>query len=139
MLLYDWKAICKASRGRTREILEIVTCMTRRNKGVILAKSKKDTIYKWYDKPFAGTSYLLNIEDLLKNRYRYKDRDIVVYIGLAAFRSYPDYIVTKDTTLDIKLSPLSETQIKNNPLLAINANNRIDFKYEKEYIKHDNK
>lgn len=132
MIFYDWKLVHKKALGKSGHIIDIISVILRKSNGEVLAKSKRDPMYKWYNHSFVGTSYLLNASDLLKNRYQYKDRDIATYIGLAAFRNFAEYKITKDTTLNLRLSPITAEHsiIRDNPLLEVDGDT-MHFKYEK--------
>lgn len=82
-----------------------------------------------------GYSYLLNPEDLLKD----KSTDILFksqYIQLAGRREYLEYKLYRNKYLDLSFFPdIDVNKLKSNPLLSIN-DNRIYFKYEETALWH---
>lgn len=76
----------------------------------------------------SGTSYLLNLNDLLNDTV--DDFYIASYIYLASYRNYADYKLLGIKYLDISLIPdINLERYKDNPLLSFEAN-KIKFKYE---------
>ena len=69
--------------------------------------------------------------DLISNYFRYTPKEVAQYIGLASFRNYGEYTVTKDTTLDLFHSPVDQDNINQNRLLRI-VDDRIHFYYEED-------
>lgn len=130
MIFYSWKKICKISDGAATTVVRIF-------KHLIIQQYPELNIIRLRfprhlrNMDFSGDSFILNPIDLYKNMYKYSELELAEYIGLASFRSYPDYQLFKTTTLPIELSPMVD--IKNNRLLHI-ENNEIHFKYE-DYTK----
>lgn len=125
MLLYDWKKISRKAGRSSKRILTILEAMLATS----MPRNRFDPIYPYYYEDFSGHSFLVNPELLLRFRYKWKDKELADYIGLASFRNLGEYLVNKDITLNLDLSPLTETTINNNRLLRI-KNNRIHFLYE---------
>ena len=125
MLLYDWKKISRKAGRSSKRILTILEAMLATN----IPRNRFDPIYPYYYEDFSGHSFLVNPELLLQFRYKWKDKELADYIGLASFRNLGEYLVNEDITLNLDLSPLTETTINNNRLLRI-KNNRIHFLYE---------
>ena len=125
MLLYSWKKILRKSGGSSKRILTILKAMTQRE----LPRHVYDPVYKYYYTDFSGDSFLVNPYSLLVNRYKWKDKEIADYIGLASFRSTGDYLATGKVTLDLAHSPLGQDAINNNRLLRIDRG-EIHFLYE---------
>jgi hypothetical protein len=129
MLLYSWKKILRQAGGSSKRILTILTAMTQRS----LPRNRFDPVYKYYYLDFSGDSFLANPEALLVYRYKWKDKEIADYIGLASFRSTGEYLATGKVTLDLSHSPVGQDAINNNRLLRIERN-EIHFLYE-DYTK----
>lgn len=126
MILYDWKKIFDKSKGSAKECYIIVKMLTYKE----VPRNKKDPIYKYYDMDFSGVSFLVHPEFLVYNAYQHTYRDIGVYLALASLRSYADYKLTGDTTLDVLQSPVPpSTLITERGLLRI-EDTRIHFIYE---------
>lgn len=79
--------------------------------------------------PIAGTSFILNIEDLFKEKV---DLEYMVqYIRLAARRDYLLFKNYGETSLPLSYFPdIDLPKIKHNPLLKI-TEDKIFFKHEK--------
>ena len=125
MILYNWKKILKETNGSTKDIMVILDILTYR----IPPSNYYDPKFKFWTKRWGGHSFLLNPEPLFIQRRFFSDKEIVEYAGVASFRSYNHYVVTKDTTLDLMRYPLSEDIITNNRLLWI-EDDKIHFKFE---------
>ena len=125
MLLYDWRKILRYSGGSSKRILVILKAMTQLG----LPRNKYDPVYKYYYTDFSGGSFLVNPEYLLMYRYKWKDKEIADYIGLASFRNLGEYRATKKLTLDLSHSPLGLDALNNNRLLRIERD-EIHFLYE---------
>lgn len=125
MLLYDWKKILKDSGSSTKRVLTILEAMLATK----LPKNRYDPIYRYYYKDYSGLSYLKHPELLLTNRYKWKDKELADYIGIASFRNLAIYRLTKNSTLDLAHCPVGQDIIHNNRLLHI-EDNRIHFLYE---------
>lgn len=74
---------------------------------------------------------MLNPHELINNSFRYTPKEVAQYIGLASFRSYNDYRLTNDSSLDLLHSPMNEDAIKQNRLLRI-KDGRVHFLYEED-------
>lgn len=125
MLLYNWKKIYRYSGGSSKRILLILKAMLQKG----LPYNRFDPIYRYYYEDFSGHSFLVSPEWLLKDRYKWKDKDIATYIGLASFRNLGEYHATGKLTLDLSHSPIGKDAINNNGLLRIEGQN-IHFYYE---------
>jgi hypothetical protein len=125
MLLYSWKKILRKSGGSSKRILTILKAMIQRD----LPRHVYDPVYKYYYTDFSGNSFLVNPYALLENRYKWRDKEIADYIGLASFRSTGDYMASGKITLDLAHSPLGQDAINNNRLLRT-VRNEIHFLYE---------
>jgi hypothetical protein len=125
MLLYSWKKILRKSGGSSKRILTILKAMTQNE----MPRNVYDAVYKYYYTDFSGDSFLVNPYALLVNRYKWKDKEIADYIGLASFRSTGEYMATGKVTLDLAHSPLGQDAINNNRLLRIDKG-EIHFLYE---------
>jgi len=125
MLLYSWKKILKHSGGSSKRILTILQAMTQTS----LPRNVYDPVYKYYNTDFSGHSFLVNPEYLLMFRYKWKDKELADYIGLASFRNSGEYKVTGKLTLNLSHSPMGKDALNNNRLLRI-VQNEIHFLYE---------
>jgi len=65
----------------------------------------------------------------LYNAYMYSYREIAQYVALASLRSYADYAITGDTTLDLNLVEIPVELFNENSLLRV-KNDKVHFKYE---------
>lgn len=91
--------------------------------------NKFDPLYRFYGKDFKGQDFLLNPYDLLEVRHRYKDKELVEYIALAARRPLADYLANGVRTLPLIHSPINKDRLKHNRLLRI-EDDQIIFIYE---------
>ena len=76
-------------------------------------------------------SYILNIDDLLKNPLKVSDRDIFNYIKLASARNYFDYksLNNKHLDYDVGKELVPELSIRQNRYLTVEKN-KIHFNFE---------
>lgn len=125
MLLYSWKKISKKAGRSSKRVILILESMIKPS----LPYNRFDPTYQYYFEDFSGSSFLVNPHYLVDFRYKWRDKEIADYIGLASFRNLGEYLVTKDTTLDLDLSPLTLDSINKNRLLHV-KDNRIHFLYE---------
>ena len=125
MIYFDWKKILEASNGNVADIITIMRIITFR----ITPKNYYDKTFRFYEKSFHGSSFLVNAEDLLQEGRAYSDKEVAEYVGVASFRNYYEYKKTKDTTLDLIFCQVSENTINQNRLLEI-RDRKIHFKYE---------
>jgi len=123
MILFDWEKIRSDSKGKIGTIIQIISAITWPE---VLPTKRQLIVNKFYGKDFSGNSFLLNPESLLNKKYELKAKDIVEYIMLASKRSYADYLITGNRTLNVRLLPYV---IASNELITI-KNNEIYFKYE---------
>ena len=114
--------------GSSKRIILVLKAMTTQG----LPQSVYDPIYKYYYDDFSGDSFLLQPTILLAEAFRYTPKEVAQYIGLASFRNYAHYCASKDATLDLLHSPVSEDTINNNRLLEI-KDGRVHFLYEKSF------
>lgn len=125
ILLYDWKKIYKSSGGSSKRILVILKAMTQTS----LPRNRYDPVYQYYYKDFKGSSFLVNPYALLVYQYKWRDKELADYIGLASFRNVGEYLATGKLTLDLSHSPIGKDAINNNKLLRIDRG-EIHFLYE---------
>ena len=92
-------------------------------------KNFKDKTFKFYQHNYGGKSFLLNPETLLTTGRSFSDKEVAEYVGVASFRSYPDFVQRKDSTLDLLYLPISEDTINKNRLLRI-EDGKVHFLYE---------
>ena len=124
-ILYDWKKIYTASRGKVRDIVVILDYLTNKTKPM----SVKSRLYKFYGLNFWGTSYLLYPERLLRFKHCYTLNEIAEYMALASYRNYSEYLMSGDSTLKLTHSPVSQQKINTNRLLQIKGD-KIHFLFE---------
>jgi hypothetical protein len=125
MIFYNWKKIHRATKGKVRDIITVIHGMTYD----LMPKNKRDRLYKYYQKDFSGQSFLLYPERLFLHREEYEDIEIAQYVGIASQRSYAEYILSKDTTLDLFEYDGKDIILYKNRLLTV-SENRIHFKFE---------
>lgn len=126
MILYDWKKIFEHSKGSAKECIKIIRMITYRQ----VPRNKKDPLYKYYGRDFSGVSFLVHPDLLLHNAYKHDYKQLGVYLALASLRSYTDYKLTGDTTLDAEYAPNNpELYITDTELLRL-EDNKIRFLYE---------
>lgn len=96
-----------------------------------LPKNRYDPLYQYVNCDFSGHSFMLNPHELISNSFRWRPKEVAEYIGLASFRSYSDYSVTGDKSLDLFHSPVDQDTIEQNRLLRI-VDGRVYFYYEED-------
>jgi hypothetical protein len=126
MVFFDWQKIYRKTGGSSKRILLVLQSLVMQG----IPKSVRDPVYNYYYTDFSGKSFLIDPYTLWFNRNGYTAREVAEYMGLASYRSYAYYLTTKDTTLELLHSPLSENTIKSNRLLRI-ENERVHFLFEK--------
>ena len=128
MLLYNWKSIFSAAEGDAFEIFLILRMLVHN----IFPKNKFDPIYPYHKirHNFLGQSFMLNADVLIYNAYRHSYRDIGIYASMASYRSYANYLVTKDTTLDLIHLDYDPKEFINDDRLLYVQNERVHFVYE---------
>ena len=73
-------------------------------------------------------------EGMYKYRKTASDSEWAAYIGIASYRSYNDYIINQQLTLEVERVPKRlQPIIKRNRLLNI-EDGYIHFQYEKSYM-----
>ncbi len=125
MIYFDWKKILEATNGNVGDIITIMRIITFR----ITPKNYYDKTFKFYEKNFHGSSFLVNPKDLLEKGRAFSDKEVAEYVGVASFRNSYEYAQTKDTTLDLIFCQVSEDTINQNRLLEI-RDGKVHFKYE---------
>ena len=125
MIYFDWKKILEASHGNVGDIITILRILTYK----MTPKNYYDKTFKFYEKSFHGSSYLVNPVALLEKGRAFSDKEVAEYVGVASFRNSFEYAKTKDTTLDLIFCQVSEDIITKNRLLEI-RNGKVHFKYE---------
>lgn len=125
MIYFDWKKILEASHGNVGDIITILRILTYK----MTPKNYYDKTFKFYEKSFHGSSYLVNPVALLEKGRAFSDKEVAEYVGVASFRNPYEYVKTKDTTLDLIFCQVSEDIITKNRLLEI-RDGKVHFKYE---------
>jgi len=115
MILFDWKKVFDSADGNI-SLCNMIMEMLIKEK---IPRNKSDYIYKYAQKNFTGTSFLLHPEFLLFNAYKYTPRELCVYYAMASLRSYSEYMATGKTTLDPLHCPVDLETIKDNRLLIV--------------------
>lgn len=133
MVLYDRRKLLRASGGSAKRII----LAFKAHISTRLPKNRWDPLYDYYYKDFTGESFMLDPHSLINNSFRYTPGEVASYIGLASFRSYSYYRLTKDPSLDLFHCPSGEDKINSNQLLRI-VDGRVHFYYEED-LKERNK
>ena len=95
-------------------------------------KNYYDKTFRFYEKNFHGSSFLVNPVALLEKGRAFSDKEVAEYVGVASFRNSFEYAKTKDTTLDFLMSPISEEIITKNRLLEL-KDGRVHFLFEETW------
>ena len=96
MLLFDWKKVFDTAEGNIPACNTIMEMLINQQ----IPRNKFDRIYKYSNKNFTGSSFLLHGDFLLYHSYKYTQKELCIYYALASLRSYADYIAYNKTTLD---------------------------------------
>jgi len=121
MILFNWRKVKLIADYKLGSIMLIMHAITW---PVLLPTRIQRLNNPYYEHDFSGHSYLLQPEKLLVRKdIPLKDR--VEYISLAARRSYAEYLLSGDTTLDCRLV---KRPTENQLITA--KNNRVVFNYE---------
>ena len=130
MIRYNWKKILRESKGKVSDLMLIVWYVTYNYPPT----SKRDRLFKFYGKDYSGDSFLIYPEGMYKYRKSASDSEWAAYIGVASYRSYNDYIINQQLTLEVERVPKRlQPIIKRNRLLKI-EDGYIHFEYEKSYL-----
>jgi len=125
MLLFDWKKVYDTAEGNIATCNLIMEMLVNEQ----IPQNKYDRIYKYSNKNFTGSSFLLHGDLLLYHSYKYTSKELCIYYALASLRSYADYIASYKTTLDSLHCPVPLEQINDNRLLIVDSED-ITFIYE---------
>jgi len=125
MIYFDWKKILEASHGNVGDIITILRILTYK----MTPKNYYDKTFRFYEKSFHGSSFLVNPVALLEKGRAFSDKEVAEYVGVASFRNSFEYAKTKDTTLDLIFCQVNEDIITKNRLLDI-RDGMVHFKYE---------
>jgi len=125
MIYFDWKKILEASHGNVGDIITILRILTYK----MTPKNYYDKTFRFYEKSFHGSSFLVNPVALLEKGRAFSDKEVAEYVGVASFRNSFEYAKTKDTTLDLIFCQVNEDIITKNRLLDV-RDGMIHFKYE---------
>lgn len=126
MILFDWKRVRQATAPSSKKLVDLIEWLAI---GRPLPKNRWSQEYRWQDKDFSGSSFLINPMNLVRDRYQYTFRECAEYIALASLRSYADYRAIRRRELPLILSPLPLEKLEANRLLIV-RDNQITFKYE---------
>lgn len=133
MIRYSWRRIYRKTGGSSKRIVLALKAIISTS----LPKDRFDPIYNYYYTDFSGDSFLLDPVSLSTNSFRYSPKEIAQYIALASFRNYAYYRATKDASLELLHSPMSEDNINQNSLLRI-RDGRVYFYYEESIKRRNN-
>ena len=125
MLLFDWKKVYDTAEGNIATCNLIMEMLVNEQ----IPQNKYDRIYKYSNKNFTGSSFLLHGDLLLYHSYKYTSKELCIYYALASLRSYADYIASYKTTLDSLHCPVPLEQINEHRLLIVD-DQEITFIYE---------
>lgn len=128
MLLYNWHKIYAAAQGSAVECYRIFDMITFSK----LPKNKFDPIYSYSQMNFTGKSFLKHPEVLIYNSYRYKRRDVCIYLALASLRSFAAYKISDTLTLDLLHSPVDPRDYLYDTDLLPVKDGLIHFPYEED-------
>jgi len=130
MIRYNWKKILRESKGKVSDLMLIVWYVTYNYPPT----SKRDRLFKFYGKDYSGDSFLIYPEGMYKYRKTASDSEWAAYVGIASYRSYNEYIINQQLTLEVERVPKRlQPIIKRNRLLKI-EDGYIHFEYEKSYL-----
>ena len=130
MIRYNWKKILRESKGKVSDLMLIVWYVTYNYPPT----SKRDRLFKFYGKDYSGDSFLIYPEGMYKYRKTASDSEWAAYVGIASYRSYNEYIINQQLTLEVERVPKRlQPIIKRNRLLNI-EDGYIHFQYEKSYM-----
>lgn len=124
---FSWRKICRMSGRSSKRIILCARSLIAKS----YPKNRYDPLYDYYYTDFSGESFLVNLEELLENSFRYTNKEIAEYIGLASLRSFANYKLTKDASLDLFHCNMTEDTINKNRLLRV-VNGRVHFYYEED-------
>jgi hypothetical protein len=125
MTLFNWKKIVKDTGGKTKDILAIMHWLTFKQ----VPQSKNDILFRYFERNYAGDSFLVNAESLFFKKHNYDIAEIMQYFSLASYRSFAKYVHGRTVTLDFFHVEVEEDAIDNNRLLTL-EDDLIHFKYE---------
>jgi hypothetical protein len=123
--VFDWKKVYDTAEGNIATCNLIMEMLVNEQ----IPQNKYDRIYKYSNKNFTGSSFLLHGDLLLYHSYKYTSKELCIYYALASLRSYADYIASYKTTLDSLHCPVPLEQINDNRLLIVD-DQEITFIYE---------
>lgn len=129
MILFDWHKIFIKTQGSPLGCYQIIKMITYNE----VPKNKYDPIYKFAGEAYIGDNFLVHPEFLIHNAYKYTMHEIGSYIAAASARDVSEYLVSKDTTLNLFKTDFADSTIeilKTNRLLRIEDDTIVHFLYE---------
>ena len=130
MIRYNWKKILRESKSKVADLMLIVWYVTYNYPPT----SKRDRLFKFYGKDYSGDSFLIYPEGIYKYRKSASDSEWAAYIGIASYRSYNDYIINQQLTLEVEGVPKRlQPIILKNRLLKV-EDGIVHFLYEKSHL-----
>ena len=127
MVFYSWHTVHRGAKGKARRIVRVIEHLVDLQNDPYLTCNKYEkwlTAHSW-----KGKSFLNNPELLLIRTNGLRPLYTAQYIGLASMRSYANYKITGDLTLDYLVCKGKEVMIEENPLLEV-RDGVVHFKYE---------
>lgn len=84
-------------------------------------------------------NYLINLEGFYKDRKKYTIEERCIYIDIASYRNFADYLFKREISVPIiNVQHLYDIdKLKSNRLLTVNGRN-IELKFEEEIFKNGN-
>ena len=125
MLLFDWKKVYDTAQGDISTCNLIMEMLVKKS----IPRNKYDPIYRFSQRNFSGSSFLVHPEFLVHHSYKYTKKELCVYYALASLRSLPEYLASNKTTLESLHCPVPLDDIKDNRLLIVD-DEEITFIYE---------
>lgn len=127
MILFDWPKIYDASEGNVVEVVRIFRMIVEKQ----IPKNKYDPIYRYSQKSFRGTSFMVHPDVLLYHSFKYTYREVAQYISLCALRNVTDFMSARKVSLDMILLPgLNPNRILEENRLLILDDEEVHFLYE---------
>lgn len=125
LIRYDWQKVRRYAKGNAKRVIKVIAYQTFRH----VPESQFDPMYQVAYTDWSGDSFLAHPEKLLVHRRIYSPRHIAQYVGIASYRSYIKYKVTKQVELSLLECPIPTEKFANNPLLEV-VDGNILFLYE---------
>lgn len=125
LIRYDWQKIRRYAKGNANRVIKVIAYQTFKH----IPESQYDPMYQVAYSNWSGPSFLAYPDRLLSYRRIYTPRQIAEYIGIASYRSYTNYKLTKQVHLSLLECPIPMEKMANNPLLRV-VDDSIQFLHE---------